>query len=196
MSPPHNLFIRSKINLPFKIKENENEGSLETIEDYEWIPQKSQFKKRGEKTKHPHQAHQDRELQIDDEVNSVLLLSPSSFFRTWCEFHRARPIFGFFRNSIFLLEPAVEDSVNRHDKEKEVFHQNCAYWKNEEDHHGLPVIHPADMAGVLRSVILEVIKKTRKSVKNVGGRNDDEGETPGIVRVDLESLSAFAQGKT
>ena len=95
-----------------------------------------------------------------------------------------------------FLEPTIEDSVNCHDKEEEVFHQDGADWKNEEDHDGLPVVHPADLTGVLGSVVLEVIKKTRKSVKNVGGRSDDEGDSPGVVRVDLGSLSAPAQGQT
>ena len=95
-----------------------------------------------------------------------------------------------------FLEPAIKDSVNRHDKEEEVFHQHGADWENEEDHDGLPVVHPADLAGVPGSVVLEVIEKTRKTVKNVCGRNDDEGDSPGVVRVDLGSLSALAQGKT
>ena len=86
--------------------------------------------------------------------------------------------------------------VNRHDEEKEVLYDDGTDRKDEEDHDGLPVVHPADLAGVLGSVVLEVIKKTRKSVKNVGGRYDDERDSPGVVRVDLGSLSALAQGKT
>ena len=94
-----------------------------------------------------------------------------------------------------LLELAIYNPINRHDEEKEVLYDDGADWKDEEDHDGVLVVHPADLGGVLRPVVPEVVK-TRKFVKKVSGHNYDERNTPGVVRVDLEPSPAFTQGKT
>lgn len=93
-----------------------------------------------------------------------------------------------------FLELAIDNPVNRHDEEKEVLYDDGTDRKDEEDHDGVLVVHPADLGRVLRPVVLEVIK-SRKSVKKVGGNNYDERNTPGVVRVDLEPPPAFTQGK-
>ena len=76
MTFTHDLFVSSEVHLPFDVEENKDECTLETIEDYERVPQQSYPQERCEKSKCPGEPHNDGEFEIDDEVYPVLLPAP------------------------------------------------------------------------------------------------------------------------
>ena len=57
MNLPNNLFIRSKINFPLEIKDDEDECSLETVENNEWIPEDAHFQEGSQEAEQPSQTH-------------------------------------------------------------------------------------------------------------------------------------------
>ena len=76
MTFTHDLFVSSEVHLPFDVEENKDECTLETIEDYERVPQQSYPQERCEKSKCPGEPHNDGEFEIYDEVDPVLLPAP------------------------------------------------------------------------------------------------------------------------
>ena len=71
MTFTHDLFVSSEVHLPFDVEENKDECTLETIEDYERVPQQSYSQEGCEKSKCPGEPHDDGEFEIDDEVDPV-----------------------------------------------------------------------------------------------------------------------------
>ena len=56
-------------DLPLDVKEDEDEGPLETVEDDEGVPEQLEPEEGGEEAEEPSDAHDDRQLDIDDKVD-------------------------------------------------------------------------------------------------------------------------------
>jgi len=66
------IFIPQHVsNFTFHIEHDKDEGTLQSIEDNEWVPQKLHTRESCYKSEYPGEAHDDEQLQVQVEENLV-----------------------------------------------------------------------------------------------------------------------------
>ena len=66
------VFIPQHVsNFTFHIEHDKDEGTLQSIEDNEWVPQKLHTREGCYKSEYPGEAHDDKQLQVHVETNLV-----------------------------------------------------------------------------------------------------------------------------
>ena len=66
------IFIPQHVsNFTFHIEHDKDEGTLQSIEDNEWVPQKLHTREGCYKSEYPGEAHDDEQLQVQLETNLV-----------------------------------------------------------------------------------------------------------------------------
>ena len=85
------------------------------------------------------------------------------------------------------------DSINCHDKEEEIFKDKTSHRKNKEECRSILIVHPANFCCIFRFVVFQHTRHGN-SIHDIGEQDNQEWNSPRVIRVDLEPSFAGVEG--